>query len=87
LAGGNGQGIQDWPSINMLTASNIVRISNAAMPRFDQLSQESAPRLTCEVRLLIDSSGSNAPSCARAAGRAISSAHVSILRAEQRAEQ
>jgi len=60
----------------MLTASDIVRISNTAMPRFDQLSQESPPRLTCELRLLIDSSVSNAQFVC---------GHVSLLRAQQRA--
>jgi len=39
----------------MLTTSNIVRITSAAMPKFDQVSHGSAPRLSCEVRLFIDS--------------------------------
>ena len=70
----------------MLTASNIVRISSAAVPKFGQLSQESAPRLTCEARLFMDSLGSNAPSCVGGRlGDLTSSAHVSNLRAKQRA--
>jgi hypothetical protein len=39
----------------MLTTSNIVRITSAAIARFDQVSHESEPRLSCEVRLFIDS--------------------------------
>ena len=46
----------------MLMTSDIVSTKSAAMPKFDQLSQESAPRLTREVRVLIDSSGLDAPS-------------------------
>jgi hypothetical protein len=60
----------------MLTASVIVSISSAAMATFDQLSQESVPRLICEVRLFIDSAISNAQFVC---------GHASILRAQQRA--